>query len=365
MQGMAIRPSTPTPAPPSTALRVSALTQGARVPSTRFRVGQHAARLAEHGITLQHLPAAAGAYPPPGLLPRLRWLPVAVADAFHRVALAQGADVCLLQRELVSTLCTAELRIRSPLIFDVDDAVFLQQRFHASDRMARHASLVLCGNAYLADHYSRFARVEIVPTAVDTQRFRPAPHSGERAVIGWSGSSSGFPYLLAIEPALRKILQRHRQAVLHVVADRPPTFLTLPHDQVRYLPWHPDTEVQSLQEFHVGLMPLPDDPFTRGKCSFKMLTYMAVGIPVVVSPVGMNADVLAHGRCGLPAVSEGDWVDAIGQLLGSSPLAEAMGVEGRRIVEAHYSATQVGDQLASLLRDVAGHAVPASVERAA
>jgi glycosyltransferase involved in cell wall biosynthesis len=362
---MAIRPSIPTPAPPSAALRVAALTQGARVPSTRFRVEQHAARLAERGITLQHLPAAAGAYPPPGLLPRLRWLPVAVADAFHRVALAQDADVCLLQRELVSTLCTAELRIRSPLVFDVDDAVFLHQRFQATDRMARHASLVLCGNAYLADHYQRFARVEIVPTAVDTQRFRPAPRAGGRPVIGWSGSSSGFPYLLAIEPALRKVLQHHPEAVLHVVADRPPPFLTLPQDQVHYQPWHPDTEVQSLQQFHVGLMPLPDDPFTRGKCSFKMLTYMAVGIPVVVSPVGMNADVLKHGRCGLAAVSEGDWVDAIGQLLDAASLGEAMGAEGRRIVEAHYSAAQVGDHLASLLRGIAGHAVAAGTPSAA
>lgn len=331
-------------------LQVAALTQGTRVPSTRFRVVQHIDALAKLGLETVHLTARYSAYPPTGSLKRVGWLPMAMADAARRALQANDADVCLLQRELVSTLHTAEPLIRSPIAFDVDDAIFLHRRGQALDVIAKRAALVICGNSFLADHYSRLGEVHILPTAVDTSRFIPAQASPDRPVIGWSGSSSGFGYLESIQDALRIILERFPTAVFSVVADRPPHLPALPNAQVRFTPWRADTEVQELQSFTVGIMPLSDTPWSRGKCSFKMLTYMAVGLPVVVSPVGMNFEVIALGDCGLAATSRDDWVDALSVVLGESARSRAMGSIGRRIVETHFSQDVIAPRLAMLLR---------------
>lgn len=333
-------------------LRVAALTQGIHVPSTRFRVEQHINALSLLGIDIDHEPARHGAYPPGNKLGRLSWLPRAVADASLRVLHANKSDVCLLQRELVSTLHTAERMIKRPFVFDVDDAIFLHKRGRSIDAIAKNARLIICGNSFLADHFSSTGAVEILPTAVDTSRFVPAPDSTTRPVIGWSGSSSGFAYLESIQEPLRIVLERFPDAVFSVIADRPPTLPELPAEQLRFTQWNEDTEVQGLQTFTVGVMPLSDMPWSRGKCSFKMLTYMAVGVPVVVSPVGMNGEVLAMGDCGLAAISSDDWVDSLTTLLLDQDRSAEMGKAGRRIVELHYSRDVIAPRLAELLQSV-------------
>lgn len=336
-------------------ITVAALTQGAEVPSTRFRVTQHVEALARSDVYIRHLPARFGSYPPGSRMRRVPWGIAALAESSLRVIEANRADVVLLQRELLSTLHTAERFIRRPYVFDVDDAIFTGPRGWISDRLAKRAALTICGNSYLADHYGRFGPVAILPTAVDTTRFIPArrSHAG-RPTIGWSGSSSGFPYLYGIESALEAVFERVPDAVLDVVADRPPIFRSLPVNRVRFRQWSEATEVEFIQRFSVGLMPLEDTPWTRGKCSFKMLTYMAVGIPVVVSPVGMNTQVLAQGLCGFAAHSREEWVDAISTVLADQAKAQQMGVVGRCIVEANYSAKDIGAQLSALVRTVAG-----------
>lgn len=331
---------------------VVALTQGVQVPSARFRVLQHLDTLKRAGLVVHHLPARYGAYPPLSRSERLRWLPAAIADAIFRALQARHGDICFLQRELVSTLQTAEPLIRRPLVFDVDDAIFLHPRGRLSDRIARRAALIICGNRFLAEHYAPLAPVTILPTAVDTDRFTPAERPTGPPIIGWSGSSSGFPYLQAIEDALRATLERHPTSRLHIVADAPPPFTRLPADRVDFIRWSPDIEVQALRRLSVGLMPLVDDPWARGKCSFKMLTYMSVGIPVVVSPVGMNSEVLAHGRCGFSARTSEEWVDAMSALIVNRDAGTEMGEIGRRIAEEHYSHRVIGPRLAQILKGV-------------
>jgi glycosyltransferase involved in cell wall biosynthesis len=334
-----------------------ALTQGERVPSTRFRVVQHLEGLERLGHALQHLPARHGAYPPFGLARRAAWLPAAGADALRRAWRARRSPV-LLQRELVSTLQTAEPLLRGPLVFDVDDAIFLHARGARTDAIARRARLVICGNSFLADHYSALAPVTILPTAVDTERFvppttRPDP---EAPVIGWSGSSSGFPYLESIAPALARVLALHPRAVFEVMAERAPQLRGLPPERVRFVPWSERDEVRALQGYSVGIMPLFDDPWARGKCSFKMLTYMACGLPVVVSPVGMNREVLALGApaaLGLAASALDDWVQALDQLLRAPEAAAAMGRRGREVAEQVFARNVITPRLAALLTQVA------------
>jgi glycosyltransferase involved in cell wall biosynthesis len=114
--------------------------------------------------------------------------------------------------------------------------------------------------------------------------------------------------------------------------------------------WSPAREAAVLREFSVGLMPLEDTPWARGKCSFKMLTYMACGIPVVVSPVGMNTEVLGHGACGYAASTQEEWIDTVSSLLRDEATAHAMGKVGRQITQTHYARRVIGPKLAQLLR---------------
>lgn len=329
---------------------VTALTQGSRVPSSRFRVMQHVDHLQARGLFVNHLPARFGAYPPMGLARRAAWFPAAVADAVRRTLATHSSSVCLLQRELVSTLRTAERLIRCPLVFDVDDAIYLHRRGAQSDAIARQARLVICGNRVLAEHYDDLAPVAVLPTAVDTTRFVPADTDTRSSpVIGWSGSSSGFAYLESIQLALARVLARHEQARLVIMAERPPALPRLPQQRVQFIPWSEGAEVSVLQTFTVGLMPLVDDAWSRGKCSFKMLTYMACGVPVVVSPVGMNADVLAMDELGYGPRSEDEWVDAIDAILADASLGHRMGQRGRAVAEAHFSCDVIAPRLAELL----------------
>lgn len=322
------------------------------MPSTRFRWDQYVPDLQAHGLHTTQLDARYGAYPPERTWRRVPWLAAAATDAIRRALATRDHDVCFLQRHLVSTLDTAERWARRPLVFDVDDSIHLGPRGASADRIASRAALVVCGNDFLAEHYAAHANVAVLPTAVDTQRFVPGAERAPGGVIGWSGSSSGFAYLRMIEPALAEVMRRRPDTVFKVVADRAPTLPALPADRLVFEPWKAASEVAVLQGFDVGLMPLHDDAWARGKCSFKMLTYMAAALPVVVSPVGMNVQVLAHGPCGVAARSTDEWVNALLELLDQPTSARAMGHEGRRIVEAHYCRSVVGTRLAALLRSV-------------
>jgi len=333
---------------------VLALTQGLEVPSSRFRWRQHEAWLRTQGLAAQELPARHGAYPPPQAWRRPAWGLRAFADSWQRARQANGADLCFLQRHLIATLHSAERALRVPYVLDVDDAIFLGPRGASADAIARRAALSLCGNQFLAEHFAHHGPVKVLPTAIDTERFLPAAPAEGPLVIGWSGSSSGFAYLLALEGALAQVLRRHPEARLRVVADAPPPWRTLPAAQVDFRRWNAETEVADLQSFHIGLMPLNDSPWARGKCSFKMLSYMACGLPVVVSPVGMNAEVLTLGQLGLGPRHQDEWVQALDWLLREPARRAALGQVGRQVAQQHYSRERVGRELLAALRQAHG-----------
>lgn len=334
-------------------LRVCAITTGVNQPGSRFRWRQYVPFLAEAGIDSTEMHTRWGAYPPDTKLLRPLWL---IANSISAARVAQNSNkyhVRFIQRELISTLSTGVSLLNQPFVFDVDDAIFLTQRFSSVDRIAKHASTIICGNEFLADYFSAFGQTKVLPTAVDTTRYQPSGMPKPGRLIGWSGSSSGFKYLYGIEPALKVILNKFPDVALKVVADKPPLFSQLPKEQVRFQKWHPDTEVSAIQDLTVGLMPLTDGLWERGKCSFKMITYMAVGVPVVVSAVGMNINVLQHGQAGFLVRSNDEWVDALSSLLTDQAMAEKMGCVGRDITEKYYATKIIGPVLASILREVA------------
>ena len=331
---------------------IGILTQGNTVASSRFRIQQHVPSLTKAGLNTTLLHAKPCAYPPLSKAQRPTWLISALVDSYQRALQANQFDICILQRELISTLFTFEASIKIPLLLDVDDAIFLKSRFNAAKRLAKIASLTICGNSYLADYFSAYGPVEILPTAVDTDHFKPDYYLGaSRPVIGWSGASSGFKYLYSIEQALNRVMSSDSNVILMIVADVAPNFTSLPNDRVVFKKWSLETEVSDLQKFTIGLMPLIDGLWERGKCSFKMLTYMAIGIPVVVSPIGMNVEVLEKGACGHSANSTDNWVEAILSLLKDETSSLAMGKIGRQIAEDFYSSKVIGCKLGQIIKN--------------
>lgn len=329
------------------------LTQGESVASTRFRILQHLPVINRHGFNPVLLHAKHSAYPPPPGNSRSKWFLSALYDSYQRTLRANRSDICILQRELISTLFTFETLIKIPILLDVDDAIFFGSRFHAAKRLAKCASVTICGNNFLADYFTQYSDVAIIPTAVDDKHFVPCTtDQNSQVIIGWSGASSGFKYLYSIEEALNTILVRNPDVILMIIADIPPNFSLISSKRVTYKKWSFESEVSDLQQFTIGIMPLTDGLYERGKCSFKMLTYMAIGIPVVVSTVGMNIEVLAMGDCGYGAKTNDEWVDALQSLIGDESSASQKGKVGRKIIENNYSTKIIGEKLVSIINNI-------------
>jgi glycosyltransferase involved in cell wall biosynthesis len=333
-------------------MRVAAYTGGQNTPSARLRVRQYGPLLQSYGIDLREYTLSLGKSMPVDPWKRPLWAAKTVIERALSLPASYRADLTLISRNLMPGFLPGDRWTASPRVLDVDDAVWLTRGGHRAGPLAAHCELVLCGNSFLAEYYSKWNRnVAIVPTSVDTSLIYPAePREHEMdLVIGWTGTSLNFPYLYEIEDALQKVFYRHLKARLRIIADTPPQFRRLDASRVDFIRWSAEVERSELQTFSVGIMPLRDTPWEHGKCAFKMLLYMASGVPVVVSPVGMNRDVLAKGKCGFGASTQEEWADAIDLLLSSPNLAREMGMAGRAIAVQSFSVQSVAPVLAQLL----------------
>ncbi|MBK9775536.1 MAG: glycosyltransferase family 4 protein [bacterium] len=342
-------------------VRVVALTGGRNVPSARFRVEQLVPALERDGVDVDLRIGRVSSYPPRARWLRPLWLPAAILARVPDIAATHSGQVrgrvTLLQREFVSTLTTLEWATAGPRVLDVDDAIWLHRGGGAAAGLAHACDVVVAGNSYLAAWFAGHCdRVEVLPTAVDTARFAPAAPDvahGRAPAVGWIGTATNAAFLIAWSDGLRGLLEQRPDLRLRICADRPPRLDGLPADRIDWVPWSPAAEVPFLHSLDLGLMPLPDTPWTRGKCAFKMLQYLACGIPAVVSPVGMNAEVLEQAAVGRAAGDGEEAAHAIGHLLDDAAGRAAMGAAGRQLVEDRYSVAAVAPQLASILRAVA------------
>jgi glycosyltransferase involved in cell wall biosynthesis len=337
-------------------IRVAAFTPGRDVPSARFRVRQYISALRDEGVDLREYCSAVGTYPPRSPFIRPFWGLANLVERSVAITNSFRHDVTLLQREFLSSHLTLEGLTSAPRVLDVDDAIWLNMGEDATGKLARKCSSIICGNSFIADYFSQFhGDIEILPTAVDTDRFFPLVGSPpDQSIIGWSGSSGGFPELQTIIPALRIVLGNHPKAKFRIVSDRPPPRLDLPAGQFEWIQWSPANEVSTIQDLTVGIMPLRDSEWTRGKCSYKMLLYMACGVPVVASPVGMNAEVLAHGVGFGPKDIDG-WVSSLDEVLRETSAVLSMRGQARTVVESSYSVRVLAPTLAASLRNKAAH----------
>jgi glycosyltransferase involved in cell wall biosynthesis len=340
-------------------IRVTALTAGRHDPSRRFRVCQFIAPLARRGIEVAEYHPLFSKYTP-APVPRLGflWTTGKMLARVPGVAAARFGDITWLQRELIPGRLTLENLAGRKLLFDVDDAVWTEQRGDAIERIISRCRGVIAGNEFLADYFrSRGARVWIVPTSIDTDKWKPATsdEGRERAewIVGWSGTASNLKYLYAIEEPLADFLNRHAEARLLVVSDVEPRFAKIPRSRWQFERWSPTVEVRQVQRMDVGLMPLAATDWERGKCGCKMLTYMAVAAPTVASPVGTSAEIMREGEVGIAATTGDDWYNALCRLFDDRALTSRLGAGGRQLVEARYSVSRHATTLAGIFREVA------------
>jgi glycosyltransferase involved in cell wall biosynthesis len=249
-----------------------------------------------------------------------------------------------------------------PWIVDYDDAIF--HRYDQSPYMIirslfkskiisimRRASLVIVGNEYIAQ-YAKYAGAKnyvFLPSVVDLKRYEVRTKTPKSSItVGWIGTPITTKYLTRLAPALNSISKMHDIQFLAIGAD-PQKISSLPVDT---RPWTISTEVQDIQSFDIGIMPLSDEPFERGKCGYKLIQYMACGKPVIASPVGVNKTIVKHGKNGYLAETIINWRDALNQLCSDPILRENMGVIGRNIVEEKYSLQVTAPKLEKILNEV-------------
>ncbi len=342
-----------------------------RVPGQRYRIEQWAPLLRQEGIEVVFspflAPAASDILYQPGHLVRKALATVrGYGRRLAEVSRPSLPEVVYVHRE-AAFLGPAWLERlfawRRPLVLDFDDAIYLADTSAANAwvrvlkspgktaALCRLSSHVTVGNEVLAEFArNHTTRVSVIPTTIDTDLYRPVTRSpNPRPVIGWTGSLTTLRYLLELAPTLIRLRARE-DFELRVIGGQ----VEIEGLAVTCLPWRAESEVADLLGMDVGLMPLSDDPWSRGKCALKALQYMALGIPPVVSPVGVNARLIRHGENGLLAASPEEWIASLTALLRDSALRERLGRAARQTVEQEFSARVQAPRVAQVLREVAG-----------
>ena len=359
-------------------------------PAARYRAMQYVPLLEQRGISCTVRPSRPSKYFASSArfqraYRRWRWLVLPYAalqharQVVHRLldfAGCAGNGVVFLQRDLAGTTRSRleeYLRLcNRRIVFDFDDAIYARPTWLADReppevagemrakiaRICSLSSIVVAANPLLAEFARRWcARVHVIPTCLDTDEFRPPtdPPDNPVAVLGWVGTSGNLIYLREIVPALRELAGR-REFVVRVVCNRvePTELPELPAEVLEFVEWSADGEVERIQQFDVGLMPLADDEWTRGKAGFKLVQYMACGVPVVASRVGANPAVVGDdGECGYLVDDLDGWVSRLDQLLGDPALRRNIGEAGRRRVVSRFDLRVHVDQLAEVLAQAA------------
>jgi len=338
--------------------------------SSRIRFYQYIPYLEAHGINVTVssfvgddylLRLYSGRKQPPGNIIH------SYAARLAQIFSAAKFDLIWVEKELFPYLFSwGEALLHSlkiPYVVDYDDATFHVYDQHPNrivrallgnkiDKVMRSAALVIAGNDYLAERAKQAGakRVEYLPSVVDLDRYRPSPvPKGDTFTVGWIGSPSTARYLKLVETSLAAICKDGRTRLLLVGSGN--VELNIVPLEIRS--WHENTEIDDIQSFDVGIMPLHDDLWERGKCGYKLIQCMACGRPVIASPVGVNRRIVDHGVNGFFASTAVEWSNALETLQKDNKMRTAFGNAAREKVESEYSLQVNAPRLLALLRSVA------------
>ncbi len=342
-------------------------------PGARFRIEQWARYMEREGVEFDFASFEDGAlhraiYQQGRYLEKVARMSLGFGRRLMSLSRVRKYDLVFLHRE-ASIIGPAVLerllaRLGVPVVFDFDDAIWTPyvspvnrhlsylKFFGKTPVICRLSTHITVGNEYLAEFARRYnPNVSVVPTTIDTETYLPSPLEGDDRppTIGWTGSHSTVQHLDTLRGALAKL--RGRQPYRLQVVGTPA--YALDGVEVDARPWRAESEVQDLRGIDVGVMPLPDDDYAKGKCGLKMLQYMALGIPPVASPVGVNSEIVEDGVDGFLAANEGDWVEKLAALLSDPELRTRIGRAGRETVERRYSAEVWAPRVHELFKAVA------------
>jgi glycosyltransferase involved in cell wall biosynthesis len=311
-----------------------------------------------------------------GKKPSMGGVVVAFARRFASLLRRRRYDLVWLEKEALPWIpawIESVLLSGIPYAVDFDDAWFHRYDLQRSvllrlmlggkiDAVMRQAAIVVAGNCYLAERAQQAGarQVTVIPSAIDLDRYPTGPAlepvtGDRRMVVGWIGTPVTAPYLGAIEPALRAV-NAEMPVTLRIIGAKPPaSFAGL---TIELEPWSEATEIQSILGLDIGVMPLANTPWERGKCAYKLLQIMAAGRPVVASPVGANCEVVQPGVNGFLADATEEWIWALRALVQDEALRVRLGAAARRTVETKYSVHRVLPLLASALEQAIGEVRP-------
>lgn len=306
---------------------------------------------------------------------RLKLLTSTVLRNVNATLRLRQFNVIFVQRELLTRIYplfeTWIARTHGRFVFDFDDLIFSRPRGSTSwwyrtasiafdknpvERIVAMSSQVVAGSSYLKSLAVKYnPNVTVIPTVVDTDRWAPLPQSGERRLptIVWTGNPSSSYYLETAAGTLSKLARTHKFRLLIIGASKATEseFRRLPNTEFRT--WSLETELPDLLEGEIGIMPIVDDLWSKGKCGLKAIQYMALGLPAVCSPYGANSDIITHGQDGFLATTDSEWEDSLTKLLDDSELRRRIGAAARRTTIARFSLEANAPKLLSVLEQAA------------
>ena len=344
------------------------------VPSQRFRVEQYLSHLNEKGFHCVMKPffsekAYHAFYQSGNVLSKIHSITVSYIKRLSLLFSVSSFDFIFIHRE-ASPLGPPIIEyviikfFRKKIIYDFDDAIWLTDNARESfiartlrcrwkiGSICRWSYKISCGNSYLAEYAHQFnTNIVVNPTTLDVKDVHKSiftdKHPEAKLTIGWTGSRSTLKYLTTILPALQALERKHTRIRYLIIADKNPE---LPLTNAIFSPWRKETEIEDLAKIDIGIMPLPDDGWTRGKCGFKALQYMAMRIPAVISPVGVNKEIVGDGVEGFWCSTQQEWFARLEQLVLDPGMRSRMGQKGREKVVAGYSVDSNADNFLSLFR---------------
>ncbi|MGL5529426.1 MAG: glycosyltransferase family 4 protein [Plesiomonas shigelloides] len=352
----------------SNIIKVLAVTSGFNTPSSRFRIRQNIEKLNQLGLSVDELcpvidknasvPFLAKISPKYYIPIYAFWQLLKVIQRMPILIKQRRYDYIWLNRELVTGYLTLEPLLSKKIILDVDDAIWKNPPFgeYAAIKIAKMAHGVVCGNEYLAEWFQRYnSNVVVVPTSVDIDKFKPKKNildKKDEIVIGWVGTHGNLKYVDGISHVLIDILKQFPFVKLMIVSDKEPKFSSL-HHNISYVEWSAASEVENFQSIDVGIMPLCDDEWTKGKCSYKLLQHMACGSLVVGSPVGMNKNVLRDELNGaFSADSPEQWKSILSKIvINYNEIHPRFSELAREYIITNYSSDVICNNIAKVFFD--------------